>query len=195
MTRCFHCGAERDGDQCLSCGLTSAAAEVMFRRRLVWRTAWFLVGSVMFIPVSQAFPPLDLDRILIFIGGLFFALFFLGLWMVQRVRHRQEIEVIKHIYFGLLPVPWILAALLFINGKFDVMAPRRETSRVVAKFSMTGMLRPQRLVVVSWREDRPVERLPVTFDDYGRFQIGDPVVVEVKDGVMGIPWLFAVYKN
>ncbi len=56
MTHCLNCGAEREKDQCLGCGLTSDAAEVMLRRRLVWRTAWFLVGAVLFVPVSQAFP-------------------------------------------------------------------------------------------------------------------------------------------
>ena len=34
MTRCLYCGAERDADQCIACGLTSAAAEVMLRRKL-----------------------------------------------------------------------------------------------------------------------------------------------------------------
>ncbi len=55
------------------------AAEVMLRRRLVWRTAWFLVGAVLFMPVSEAFPPLELDKIVIFVGGLFFLV--LGAWV------------------------------------------------------------------------------------------------------------------
>ena len=99
MTRCLYCGAERDADQCLACGLTSAAAEVMLRRRLVWRTAWFLVGAVLFVPVSQAFPPVEIDGILIFVGVLFFVVLGLGMWMVNRARQRQEIEVFKRIYF------------------------------------------------------------------------------------------------
>ena len=107
MTSCLFCGADRTSDQCLACGLTSAAAEVMLRRRLVWRTAWFLVGAVVFVPVCQAFPPVELDSILIFVGVLFFVVLGLGLWMVNRARLRQEIEVLKRVYFGFLPVPWI----------------------------------------------------------------------------------------
>src|SRR5580704_1566474 len=95
MTRCLNCGADRDADQCLACGLTSAAAEVMLRRRLVWRTAWFLVGAVLFVPVSQAFRPLELDCMMIFVGGLFFFVLGLGFWMVQRARKREEIEALK----------------------------------------------------------------------------------------------------
>jgi hypothetical protein len=194
MTRCLYCGADRESDQCLACGLTSAAAEVMLRRRLVWRTAWFLVGAVVFVPVCQAFPPVELDSILIFVGVLFFVVLGLGLWMVNRARLRQEIEVLKRVYFGFLPVPWILAGLLFINGKLDTTPPQRETTSVVGKFSMPGVLRTQRLVVASWREGRLIERVPVSRDDYGRFQVGNAVVVEVEQGVAGIPWIYGVYR-
>jgi len=194
MTRCLDCGAERDSDQCLVCGLTSAAAEVMLRKRLVRRTAWFLVGAVLFVPVSQAFPPLELDGILIFVGAIFFLVLGLGIWLIQRARRGKEIEIIKRIYFGFLPVPWILASMLFINGKFDAAPPKREITSVVGKFSMPGVLRTQRLVVASWREDRRIERVLVSRDDYDRFQIGDSVVVEVQFGVAGVPWIYAVYR-
>jgi hypothetical protein len=194
MTSCLFCGADRTSDQCLACGLTSAAAEVMLRRRLVWRTAWFLVGAVVFVPVCQAFPPVELDSILIFVGVLFFVVLGLGLWMVNRARLRQEIEVLKRVYFGFLPVPWILAGLLFINGKLDTTPPQRETTSVIGKFSMPGVLRTQRLVVASWREGRRIERVPVSRDDYERFQVGNPVVVQVQQGVAGIPWIYGVYR-
>ena len=166
----------------------------MLRRRLVWRTAWFLVGAVVFVPVCQAFPPVELDSILIFVGVLFFVVLGLGLWMVNRARLRQEIEVLKRVYFGFLPVPWILAGLLFINGKLDTTPPQRETTSVVGKFSMPGVLRTQRLVVASWREGRRIERVPVSRDDYERFQVGNLVVVQVQQGVAGIPWIYGVYR-
>ena len=70
MTRCLDCGSERIADQCPSCGLTSAAAEVMFKRRLLKRTAVFLTGSLLFPYVSQLYPPLDLDVMLVFFGVL-----------------------------------------------------------------------------------------------------------------------------
>lgn len=194
MTRCLNCGAERDEDQCLACGLTAEAAEVVLRRRLVWRTAWFLVGAVLFVPVSQAFPPLEIDGILIFEGVLFFVVVGLGMWLVQRARARQEVEAIKRIYFGLLPVPWLLAALLFVNGRFDGAPPHRETTTVVSKFSMPGFLRNQRLVVVSWRDGQNIERVFVSRDDYIRFHPGDKVVVQMQAGGVGVPWVYGVYR-
>jgi hypothetical protein len=194
MTRCLDCGSERETDQCPACGLTSAAAEVMLRKRLVRRTAIFLVGAIIFVPASQVFPPLEEDGILIFVGVLFFVVLGLGLWMVNRAGTGREIEIIKRVYFGLLPVPWILAALLFVNGKFDDGRPQPQTVSVVGKFSMPGFLRTQRLVVTSWREGRAIERLEVSRDDYGRFRPGDSVIVEVENGVVGIPWVYAVYR-
>jgi hypothetical protein len=194
MTQCLYCGAERDADQCQACGLTSAAAEVMLRRRLVWRTGLFLVGAILFVVVCQAFPPLELDRILVFIGVLFFSVLGLGLELVRRARRRQEVEVMKRIYFGLLPVPWILAALLFVNGKLDASPPQPEPTAVVEKFAMPGLLRTHRLIVTSWRQGRAIERVNVTRDDFDRFHVGDDVVVEICPGFAGIPWVYAVRR-
>ena len=114
--------------------------------------------------------------------------------MVQRARRRQEIEIIKRIYFGFLPVPWILAALLFVNGKFDTTTPRTETVAVVGKFSVSGLFRSRRLEVTSWREGHQIERLSVAGDDYDRFHVDDMVVVEMGEGVAGIPWVAGVHR-
>ncbi len=73
MTRCLDCGADRIADQCPACGLTSAAAELVVRRRLVKRTAFFLVGIIVFVAASQYYPALELDSILIFGGLVFFS--------------------------------------------------------------------------------------------------------------------------
>ena len=195
MTRCLDCGAERTANQCPACGLTSAAAEVMLRRRLLYRTAWFLLGAVAFVPASQVYPPLELDAILIFVGVLFFMVLGLAVWIERRARAHAEVETLKRVYFGFVPVPWLLAALLFLNGKFDTALPTRQVASVVGKFSMRGVLRSSRLVVTSWRDGRRIERVPVDRDDYNRFQRGDRVVVQMQKGAVGIPWVYAVYRR
>jgi hypothetical protein len=195
MTRCLDCGSPRTADQCPACGLTSAAAEVLLRRRLFRRTGWFLLGAVLFIPVSKLYPPLELDAILIFVGVMFFFTLALGFWIDLRARRRQEVELMKRIYFGFLPVPWLLTALLFLNGRFDTAPPARPVTTVVGKFSMPGFLRTNRLVVRSWRNPGEVERVPVDPDDYLRFQRGDQVIVQVQEGLVGITWVFAVYRK
>lgn len=197
MTRCVDCGVEKLADQCPACGLTSAAAELVFRRRLLNRTAVFLVGSLAFPYVSQIYPPLDLDLMLVFFGLLFFLALTLAFVLDRRARNRQELEVLKRIYHGFIPLPWLLAAALFLNGKLD--SPKnlvyRPTS-VENRFYMKGLLRgSRRLFVEGWRGGQKIERLPVDSDDFDRFQDGDAVVVAVAPGALGIPWFYGIYRR
>lgn len=197
MTRCLDCGSERTTDQCLACGLTSAAAEVMFRRRLVWRTAIFLLGSLAFPYVSQIFPPLDIDLMLIFFGLIFFGVLFLAVILERRARNRQEIEILKRIYAGFIPLPWILAATLFVNGRLDNQKNIVYHPTVVeGRFNMKGLVRgSRRLSVRSWRPGQRFERLAVDFDDFDRFRDGDTVEVAVEPGALGIPWYYGIYRR
>jgi hypothetical protein len=197
MTRCLDCGSERIADQCPSCGLTSAAAEVMFRRRLLKRTAVFLAGSLAFPYVSQIYPPLDLDLMLVFFGVLFFLALTIAVVLDRRARTRREIEVLKRVYSGFIPLPWILAATLLVNGKLDsqkkvIYYP----TTVYSRYNMPGIVRgTRRLFVHSWREGQKIERLAVDIDDYDRFRSGDSVVVGVEPGALGIPWYYGVYRR
>ncbi len=197
MTRCLDCGSERTTDQCPSCGLTSAAAEVMFRRRLVLRTAIFLLGSLAFPYVSQIFPPLDIDLMLIFFGLIFFGVLFLAVILERRARNRQEIEILKRIYAGFIPLPWILAATLFVNGRLDDQKNVVYHPTVVeGRFNMKGFIRgSRRLSVRSWRPGQHFERLAVDLDDFDRFREGDAVEVAVEPGALGIPWYYGVYRR
>lgn len=197
MTRCPDCGSERNADQCPSCGLTSAAAEVMFRRRLMRRTGIFLLGSLAFPYISQIYPPLLLDLILVFFGVIFFGALTLAVILERRARNHQEIELLKRIYNGFIPLPWILAATLFINGRLDSQkSVFYYPTVVVGRFNMKGIVKgSRRLVVRSWREGQTVERLAVDQDDFDRFHEGDPVVVGVAPGALGIPWYYGIYRR
>ncbi len=196
MTRCLDCGSERIADQCPSCGLTSNAAELLFRKRLVKQTFFFLAGSLLFPYVAPIYPPLDLDLMLVFFGVLFFVALAIAAMLDRRARKHQEIEILKRIYSGFIPLPWILAFAIFLNGKLDspsklVYVPER----VEGKFLMKGLVRgTRRLVVRSWRPGQKVERLPVDPDDFERFRVGDQIEVAVQPGVLGIPWVYGVYR-
>jgi len=197
MTRCLDCGSQRTADQCSACGLTSAAAEVMFRRRFLKRTAVFLAGSLAFPYVSQIFPPLDLDLMLVLYGLIFFVALAIAVILDRRARNRQELEVLKRVYSGFVPLPWILAATLFMNGKLDSQnnAAYHPTT-VDGRYNMPGVVRgTRRLFVNSWREGQKYERLAVDADDFDRFRAGDAVVVSVEPGALGIPWYYGVYRR
>ena len=197
MTRCVDCGAPRTADQCQACGLTSRAAELVFRRRLIGRTAFFLVGALAFPYVSQIFPPLDLDLMLVFFGVIFFLALTIAVLLESRARQHKEVEVLKRIYSGFIPLPWILAALLFANGKFDSQKHiEYQPATVVGKFNMKGIVRgSRRLNVRTAGQGQILERLAVDADDFDRFQEGDTVTVAVEPGAVGIPWYYGVYRR
>jgi hypothetical protein len=169
----------------------------MFRRRLMQRTGIFLLGSLGFPYISQIYPPLELDLILVFFGLIFFGALTLAVVLERRARSRQEIELLKRIYYGFIPLPWILAATLFVNGRLDsqknvVYYP----TEVVERFNMKGIVKgSRRLIVRSWREGQKVERLAVDQDDFDRFHENDLVVVGVEHGALGIPWYYGVYRR
>lgn len=195
MTRCLNCGEVRDADQCAACGLTSAAAEVLLRRRLLQLTAVFLVGAVTFLPISLVYPPLELDGIFIFVGVVVFFALVLAVNVDRRSRRGLEIEALRRIFVGLVPIPWLLAALLLVNGKFDTTPPVIHTARVEGKFTMPGTLRSTRLAVTSWRPGRSIERVPLAASDFHRFDRGDTVEVSVQEGLVGIPWVQDVIRK
>jgi hypothetical protein len=192
MTRCLNCGAERAADVCDSCGLNSSAAEFSLRKRLLNRTAVFVLGSLAFVVASQRYPALELDTILIFIGILFFLTLGLAIWVERRALHHAEVEALKRVYYGLVPVPWLLSALLLANGALDHAPPQIEQARVVGKFSMRGPVPNCRLVVTSWREGHRIERIAVSRPDFDTFSRGDFVEVQVEGGLVGIPWVAGV---
>lgn len=194
MTRCLNCGAERDRDVCGSCGLNSFAAEFSLRHRLLNRTAIFLLGALAFVVASVRYPPLELDGILIFIGVLFFVTLGIAMWLERRALRHAEVEALKRVYYGLIPIPWLLSALLLANGALDTSPPHVVQTRVVGKFAMRGPVPTRRIVVTSWRPGDRVERIPVDRGDFDRFTSGEFIGVKVADGLVGIPWVAGVSR-
>jgi hypothetical protein len=134
---------------------------------------------------------------LVFFGLIFFIGLTVAVFVDRGARNRQDIEVLKRIYAGFIPLPWILAATLFLNGKLD--APKNVVyypTTVQSRFNMRGMVRgSRRLFVHSWRPGQKVERLAVDVDDYDRFHDGDAVVVGVAPGALGIAWFYGIYRR
>jgi hypothetical protein len=192
MTRCLNCGAERDADICEGCGLSSIAAELSLRQKLLNRTAIFLVGGLALVAASERYPALELDGILIFTGILFFLTLGLGILVERRALRHQEAEAMKRIYYGLIPLPWLLAILLLGNGALDRYPVHIEQARVISKFSMSGPVPNRRLIVTSWRAGHRFERIPVDRGDFDRVSRGDMVDIQVKEGLASIPWVAGV---
>ncbi len=195
MEKCIECGGSVAGGQCESCGLSPLAAELAVRKRVLFSTAMFLLGAVAFFPVVAWYPPLDLDGMLIFLGVVFFVVMGLGIWLDLQARRRTMNHPLKRVFYGLIPVSWLMASLLFANGRFDGSPVQSNTTRIVSKFAMGGMIKSSRLVVNSWRLGRSVERIAIPRDDLIRYQKGDLVEVRIREGLAGIPWVESVYHK
>ena len=193
MRRCLDCGAELTSELCDNCGLTPSEAEAVLRRRLLYRTAIYLLGTVAFLPAAHFYPPLELDAMFIFLGVVSFVVVFSAVWIDRRARRQAAVEPLKRVCYGLLPVSWLLASLLFVNGRFDSSPPMIHSTVVVGTFSMPGMLRTSRLVVQSWRPGTRFERVPIRYEELDRFQKGDVVEIRMQDGLIGIPWVGSVH--
>jgi hypothetical protein len=116
------------------------------------------------------------------------------MWLERRALRHMEVEALKRIYYGLVPLPWLLSVLLLANGALDTSPPHVEVARVVGKFAMRGPVPSRRLVVTSWRAGHRVERIPVDRGDFDRFSYGDLLEVKVLDGLVGIPWVVGVSR-
>jgi hypothetical protein len=57
---------------------------------------------------------------------------------------------------------------------------------------MSGPVPNRRLIVTSWREGTRLERIPVDRGDFDRVSRGDMVDVQVREGLVGIPWVAGV---
>jgi len=134
---------------------------------------------------------------LVFFGLIFFIGLTVAVFVDRGARNGKDIEILKRIYAGFIPLPWILAATLFLNGKLD--SPKNVVyypTTVQSRFNMRGMVRgSRRLFVRSLRPGQKVERLAVDIDDYDRFHDGDPVVVGVAPGALGINWFYGIYRR
>lgn len=195
MRYCLNCGAEDPPEPCEHCGLTLQLAAFIFRRRLVYYTAIFLLGTMAFLPAAKDYPPLELDQMLVFLGVVAALTLLLAVVLDQRARRHQSLEALRRIFRALLPLPWMLSLLLYGNGRLDKKPPMIAVTHVVSKFTMPGLVRPHRLIVQSWRATGRLERLPVDEDDYSRFRAGDAVEVRVAPGFAGIPWVYSVLRH
>src|SRR5260370_41019746 len=84
---------------------------------------------------------------------IFFAALMLAIDLERRAGNHEEIEVMKRVYNGFIPLPWILAATLFVNGRLDSHKNvAYYPTAVVGRFNMKGIVKgSRRLVVRSWR--------------------------------------------
>src|SRR5215470_12191910 len=74
------------------------------------------LGGIAPVPVCDAdLPAAHLDLMLVFFGVLFFVALTITVILDRRARKHQEIEILKRVYAGFVPLPWLLATAIFLN--------------------------------------------------------------------------------
>jgi hypothetical protein len=148
----------------------------------------FLVGCMALLYFALGpYPPLDST-------GAFWAIFipcFAAVAMFLR-NGKAEKSAAPKCALG-ASAPWLFAVLFLANGALDHSEERRYSTVVVEnRYSYWSGLRDT-LVVRSWRPGRETESLRV--NSYQRFFYpGDRVMVGVKSGALGLPWINSVSR-
>ena len=109
---------------------------------------------------------------------------------VRRIEWGVSLVVRAFIYYSLL---------LFANGKLDVGPPTDRVSEVRAVRAVPaplGGVTPHGwLAVRSWEEPGKTIRLLLRPDERGTFWVGEPVVLELRQGALRIPWVAAIIED
>ncbi|HXJ16280.1 MAG TPA: hypothetical protein VNM68_03685 [Candidatus Polarisedimenticolia bacterium] len=89
-------------------------------------------------------------------------------------------------YIAVSSVLWLFALAVFLNALLDRSAPAQHPTTVVSKREGTF---GQSVTVNSWRQGRRVESIPVDSRIYPKLPESGSIVVSVKPGLLGIPWV------
>jgi len=150
-------------------------------------TGFFLLGTSVLVYMGFVrYPPLDLFvPVLLFVVG--FAM--VGLFLREGRRERQR-PTGRYLAAALLP--WVAAALFFINGQMDRSAKIRYPT-VVIETHYGSRIGGRRLIVRSWRADHQVETIYLSAFAPFIFQ-GQQITIGVKSGALGVAWISSVSR-
>jgi len=188
MPQCANCGTEFHDGPCPKCG-TDSVSSLRATNKQLQRYSYLLIGGLAGTLVATRFyPPLDIDRLLIFAIGIFFLPVLAHVILSIRKRLTSNAERMRsaYKYSGTLSV--VLAGVLFLNGVLDHSPVNPTRTPILRKTLSRGRSTSRYLIVASWRPGRFEERLQVNGDTYHRFVVGAPVVIEIHRGLFGVPW-------
>ena len=83
-------------------------------------------------------------------------------------------------------VPWLFFLTLSLNTFLDRSSPTQYPATVLSKGE--GMF-GRSITVTSWRPGRSAESIPVDAHVYPSLPASGPIIVSVKPGLLGIPWV------
>lgn len=158
---------------------------------------WPLAGIVALCAVMLTYLPLD-DTLIWWVGGVPCIVSY-TLTNVAWRKAKQGNDVRSYfpittlLALGCLFVPMVL----FLNGALD-HSPVEEHREVVTRTILTHGRRGSiyyYLELTSWRPHHTHEKIGVSKWKYLDCNVGDPVIVEMHNGALGIPLLVSVHRG
>lgn len=157
---------------------------------LSWRFGLQFAGFLGLAFAAACYPPVDSDFFWIAAIALFFV---------------PGLPYLLGYFTGKLPgyLPWLrpfmtisgiililVAILVYLNATLDSSLPTQY--KTVLREKIQGTARRNRgsreFIVDSWRTGRDREKLQVQETPFLKYQVGDPVVANVRRGKFGLPW-------
>lgn len=90
---------------------------------------------------------------------------------------------------------YVYGAYVISNCLFDQSAPRQYKVDVVDKKIGSGRTTTYHVVVGPWGQEAEPRKLTVTGSQFNMLKKGDTVVLHLKKGLFGTPWLYAVTES
>jgi tetratricopeptide (TPR) repeat protein len=111
----------------------------------------------------------------------------------------HPLNQLQRIAGWLVQVFAIYSVALVINAKFDQSIPVDQRSKVLQAWSAEldlGRVVPLAAIgLESWRHPGQVERLLVWEKERRRFWPGQPIVLQMRKGALGLPWVFRIERD
>jgi hypothetical protein len=147
----------------------------------------FVMGGVAFWFAINSYRPLD-QRLAYALLGVILLVGVAVLGWAAKYDHADDSDSYapKPRYIAVSSVLWLFALAVFLNALLDRSAPTQHPTTVVSKREGTF---GQSVTVTSWRPGRSVESIPVDSRIYPKLPENGSIVVSVKPGLLGIPWV------
>ncbi len=147
----------------------------------------FVAGGLAFWVARDSYRPLDQTLALAVLGLTLLAGASVLAWGAKYDDADDSDSYLpKFRYLVVALLPWLFFLALFLNAFLDRSAPTQHPAAVVSK---SDGIFGRSITVTSWRPGRSAESIPVDARVYPKLPASGPIIVSVKPGLLGIPWV------
>ena len=189
MPKCPTCGSDFRNGQCPTCGRNSAGSIKAVNKELQKYSYPLFAGLCGILGAAHYYSPLDSDPLFALTIFILFVPIVLHIVLSVRKRLSSNAGPLRNAYVCSGAVLILLSSVILLNGALDRSPVRPVRTAVICKSISSGRHSTTYLLIVSsWRPGRTGEKLRVSRGTYRSMFVGEPMVVEVHQGLFGLPW-------